>query len=61
MRCEPWMNYTPTPKLTPLQQAQKDMRHWKHQLEEAEKRVAECRDEFAAAVNRVASFPASAR
>ncbi len=52
MKCEPWMDRTPVPKLTPLQLAQKDMRYWKAELEEAEKRVTECRAEFAAAVDR---------
>lgn len=56
MRWEVWMaeRATPMPTLSPLQQAQKDMRYWKEELEQAEKRADECRKEFAAAVDRVA-------
>lgn len=54
MRCEAWMDADPEPTITPLQHAQAEMRYWKRELEQARKRVAECREEFAAAVDRVA-------
>lgn len=53
MQCQPWMDRTPEPKKTPLQQAQDDMHHWKREMEAAERRLAECRKEFGAAVDRV--------
>ncbi len=54
MRAENWMDRTPVPTKTPLQQAQADMRYWKQELADAEKRADECRSEFRSAVDRVA-------
>lgn len=48
MRCEPWMNRTPVPKYTPLEQAKRDRLFWlsrvkalSDELFRAEEQVAE--------------------
>lgn len=56
MKCEPWMDEAPRAPKSPLQQAQDDMRHWKAELDRAERRAEECRKEYNAAADRVARF-----
>jgi hypothetical protein len=54
MKCEPWMNYAPVARRTPLQMARDDMHHWKSEMERAQRRLDECRKQFEAAVDKVA-------